>query len=90
MGMEIAFDPGGSADFSKINPDVYLYISSVKHKTFIELNEEGTEAAAVTSVTIGTTSIGPTNEFRADRPFIFIIKEKFTGAIMFMGKIANP
>ena len=90
LGMGIAFDPNGNADFSKINPDVYLYISSVKHKTFIEVNEEGTEAAAVTSVTFGTTSIGPSNEFRADHPFIFVISEKFTNAIMFMGKVAEP
>ncbi len=89
LGMEIAFDPNGSADFSKINPDVYLYISSVKHKTFIEVNEEGTEAAAVTSVSV-TTSIGPSNEFKADHPFVFVIKEKFTRAIMFMGKVAEP
>ncbi|MEA1897989.1 MAG: serpin family protein, partial [Bacteroidota bacterium] len=90
LGMEIAFDPNGSADFSKINPDIYLYISSVKHKTFIEVNEEGTEAAAVTSVTFGTTSVGPSNEFRADHPFIFVINEKFTNAIMFMGKVTDP
>ncbi len=86
--MEIAFSD--LADFSKINPDYDLLISSVKHKTFIEVNEEGTEAAAVTAVTVGTTSIGPSSEFRADHPFIFIIKEKYTGAIMFMGKIAVP
>jgi len=88
LGMEIAFSD--LADFSKINPDYDLLISSVKHKTFIEVNEEGTEAAAVTAVTVGTTSIGPSSEFRADHPFIFIIKEKYTGAIMFMGKIAVP
>ena len=90
LGMGIAFDPNGDADFSKINSSIYLYISSVKHKTFIEVNEEGTEAAAVTSVTVGTTSIGPANEFRADHPFVFVIKEKYTDAIMFMGKVAKP
>ena len=90
LGMEIAFDPNGGADFSKINPSVYLYISSVKHKTFIEVNEKGTEAAAVTSVTVGTNSIGPSNEFRADHPFVFVIREKTTGAIMFMGKVGEP
>ncbi|MBA7557043.1 hypothetical protein ES705_49772 [subsurface metagenome] len=88
LGMGIAFSD--LADFSKINPDYDLLISSVKHKTFIEVNEEGTEAAAVTAVTVRTTSIGPSSEFRADHPFIFIIKEKYTGAIMFMGKIAVP
>lgn len=88
LGMGVAFS--NMADFSKINPNADLLISSVKHKTFVEVNEEGTEAAAVTSVTISLTSIGPVNEFRADHPFIFIIKEKYTNAIMFMGKVANP
>lgn len=88
LGMGIAFSD--LANFSKINPDCDLLISSVKHKTFIEVNEEGTEAAAVTAVTVGTTIIGPSSEFRADHPFIFIIKEKYTEAIMFMGKIAAP
>ncbi len=94
LGMGIAFDSKGAADFSKINSDVDLYISSVKHKTFIELDEEGTEAAAVTSVTIGVTSAGGGGdnsiEFRANHPFVYIIKENTTGAIMFMGKVENP
>ena len=88
LGMGVAFS--NMANFSKINPTADLLISSVKHKTFVEVNEEGTEAAAVTSVTISLTSIGPVNEFRADHPFIFVIKEKYTNAIMFMGKVANP
>ncbi len=88
LGMGVAFSD--FADFTKINSNGGLFISSVKHKTFIEVNEEGTEAAAVTSVTISYTSIEPANEFRADHPFVFIIKEKFTNAIMFMGKVAEP
>ena len=88
LGMGIAFSD--YADFTKINPGGGLLISSVKHKTFIEVNEEGTEAAAVTSVTISLTSIGPPNHFRADHPFVFVIKEKFTNAIMFMGKVGEP
>jgi serpin B len=57
------------------------------------VNEEGTEAAAVTSVEIGVTSVGPGNEviyFRADKPFVLAIKEKNTSAIMFMGMLENP
>ena len=88
LGMGIAFGQNGNADFSKINPNEDLFISSVKHKTFIEVNEEGTEAAAVTSVTISRGVSA--NEFRANHPFIFVIKEKFTNAIMFMGRVTDP
>jgi len=92
MGMEIAFDPT-NADFSGINPDIQLYISKVKHKTFIDVNEEGTEAAAVTSVEIDFTSIGDgdlTPTMRVDHPFIFAIHEINTGTILFIGKIVKP
>jgi serpin B len=90
LGMSIAFDQN-NADFSKINPDQQLFITKVKHKTFIKVNEEGTEAAAVTSVGIGVTSF-PANppEFHADRPFLYMITEEDTGAILFMGKVENP
>ncbi len=67
-----------------------LLISEVKHKTYINVDEEGTEAAAVTSVTVGTTSVGPGYPFVADHPFVFIIKEKYTHAILFIGVLANP
>ena len=64
------------------------------HKTFIEVDEEGTEAAAVTSVTMSITSAGgggdSSIQFRADHPFIYVIREKTTGAIMFMGEIGEP
>jgi len=91
LGMGIAFS--GGADFTKINKAGNLFISSVKHKTFIEVDEEGTEAAAVTSVTISYTSAGGGDgsiEFRADHPFIYVIREQTTGAIMFMGKVNEP
>jgi len=92
LGMGIAFSD--FADFTKINKNGGLYISSVKHKTFIEVDEEGTEAAAVTSVTVSLTSAGGGGdvsiEFRADHPFIYVIREKYTGAIMFMGKVGEP
>ncbi len=65
-----------------------LYISEVKHKTFVDVNEEGTEAAAATSVGISTVSArGP---FLVDRPFVFVIRERFSGAIIFAGKILDP
>jgi serpin B len=92
MGMGIAFDPD-NADFSGINPDNELYISRVLHKTFIEVNEEGTEAAAVTAVEIGTTSVGPepnVRYFTADHPFLFAIRENSSGTILFMGRVNLP
>ncbi|MDR2496971.1 MAG: serpin family protein [Tannerellaceae bacterium] len=87
MGMTIPFD-AQRADFSLIS-DVSLYISAVIHKTFVEVNEEGTEAAAVTAVEMAPTSIGPTDEiaFVADKPFLFAIRERSTGVILFIGKM---
>lgn len=89
MGMSIAFSD--TADFSKINGYGNLKISNVIHKSYIDVNEEGTEAAAVTSVEIGITC-QPLNEtiFRADKPFIFAIKEKQTNAILFIGLLNKP
>ena len=83
LGMEIAFDNG--ADFSGIGPD--LFISEVRHKTFVEVNEEGTEAAAVTSVGV-TASVPPV--FRVDRPFFFAIYDAETETILFMGTVTEP
>jgi serpin B len=68
-----------------------LYIDFVKHKSFIDVNEKGTEAAAVTVVGIGYTSVNPSSpKFIANRPFLFAIREKYTNAILFLGKVANP
>jgi len=89
LGLGIAFSD--LADFTGINKDGNLAISRVKHKTFIEVNEEGTEAAAVTSVTMGVTSAGPgMNDFAIDHPFLFAIKEKYTNAILFLGMVSDP
>lgn len=90
MGMGIAFSD--NADFSKIEPSREIFISRVIHKTFVEVNEEGTEAAAVTAIEIAQTSypgVGPVYLF-IDRPFLFVIKEKDTGAILFIGRVNNP
>lgn len=91
QGMRIAFEPY-NADFTRMYKEEEisenLYISKVKHKTFVEVNEEGTEAAAVTSVEIGITSLGLF--MRVDRPFIFAIREKHSQTILFIGKIINP
>ena len=89
MGMGIAF--GGGADFSGINPEGGLFIGFVKHKTFVDVNEEGTEAAAVTIVSIERLSAGPQNiPFYVNKPFVFAITEKDTGAILFIGEVKNP
>ena len=91
MGMEVAFDPQ-EANFGGINPDQGdLHISAVQHKTFVEVNEEGAEAAAVTSVVVGVTSVGQTPiTMRVDRPFVFAIREQATGTILFIGKVTDP
>ena len=91
MGMGIAFSD--FADFTRISQIGGLSISDVLHKTFVEVNEEGTEAAAVTVISIKNTSMiqePPTPIMRIDRPFIFAIREHSSGTILFIGKIVNP
>lgn len=85
LGMPTAFT--AAADFSKLGPGP-LAISQVLHKTYIDVNEDGTEAAAVTAVIITRTSM-PANEIRFNRPFVFAIAEKTTGSIIFIGKLMN-
>lgn len=90
MGMQKAFSRS-DADFSKIS-DQFLYISQVIHKTYIDVNETGTEAAAVTAIVFRTTSAGPDEKLRftVDKPFVFAITEKDTDAILFIGEVQNP
>ena len=89
LGMKEAFTP--SADYSGISKQK-LFISNVIHKTYIGVNEKGTEAAAVTAVLMRLTSAKPhsTKEFKVNRPFIVIIKDMKTNSILFMGSIVNP
>lgn len=90
MGMIIPFSTA-KADFSGMTGRKDLFIEKVKHKAFIEVNEEGTEAAAATSVHMSLTAVGPEPiEFNADHPFVFLIIHKETGVILFMGKLMNP
>lgn len=89
LGMIDAFDPSKS-DFSGISDQQDLYISEVKHKSYIKVDEEGTEAAAVTGITFGVTSVQPQPVFNINRPFVFAIREADTNAILFIGKINNP
>lgn len=86
LGMGIAFDPN-RADFygiADVRPD-RLYLTRVLQKTFVEVNEEGTEAAAATAVGVGVTSMPPTME--VNRPFLFAIRERLSGAVVFMGQV---
>ena len=89
LGMTDAFSEM-QANFSGISDAAKLYISEVMHKTYIKVDERGTEAAAVTGITIGITAIGPDDLFKADHPFIFAIREKDTQSILFIGKVMNP
>ncbi|MBN1576682.1 MAG: serpin family protein [Chitinispirillaceae bacterium] len=98
LGMTDAFD-AGKADFSAIYgtvlPDISpltgLYVSDVAHKAFIAVDEQGTEAAAATAVVFAPTSRNPDEAvFIVDRPFTFLIRDKSTGTIVFMGRILNP
>jgi serine protease inhibitor len=91
LGLEVAFS--GAADFTKINPEEDLFISRVIHQTFIDVQEEGTEAAAATIVEISRTSSnggGGPIYFKVYKPFLYLIKENSTGAIIFIGKVGKP
>lgn len=88
LGMTDAFN--SSANLSGIADGGNLQVSEVMHKTYIKVDERGTEAAAVTEVTIIVTSVGPDNSFRVDHPFVFAIREKDTNSILFIGKVMNP
>jgi serpin B len=99
MGMMTAFNkPEGSADFDAMapkKPDDYLCISEVFHKTFLELDEKGTEAAAATAVAMIAVTSMPMErekpvELKADRPFLFAIQHAATGACLFLGRVNDP
>lgn len=90
MGMPDAFDPE-RADFSAMVGQKELYISAVIHKAFLEVNEEGSEAAAATGVVVSVTSIAPSPPiFKADHPFVFFIRDNKSQSILFLGRVLNP
>jgi serpin B len=89
LGMHDAFVDGG-ADFTRLSPlGRQVFISFVKQKTYVDVNEEGTEAAAVTGVGASVTSLPQSVPVRVDRPFLFVIRERLSGTILFMGKIVT-
>jgi serine protease inhibitor len=87
LGMANAF--ADKADFTRITPGGGLRITEVKHKTYVDVDEEGTEAAAVTSVAVGTTAVHDFH-YKFDHPFIFAIREMKTGLILFAGVMNDP
>jgi serpin B len=91
LGMRQAFE-GGRADFTRMSRTAgdRLYISRVKQKAFVDVHEEGTEAAAVTSVEIRVVCACGPQVIRIDRPFVFAIRERLSGTILFLGKIVRP
>ncbi len=88
MGMSSAFE-FGKADFSGMDGTKYLYISEALHQAYVKVDEEGTEATASTQL-IMMIGAAMTPEFRADHPFIFIIQQRETGNILFIGKVVDP
>lgn len=91
MGMVLPF--GSRADFSGMTDDIGLFIEEIFHKTFIAVDEKGAEAAAATAVVMGETSApwpDQIEEFRADRPFFFAIRDAETGVFLFFGRVLDP
>lgn len=91
MGMTDAFD-SEAADFSGMNGRRDLFIQAAVHKAYVDVYEEGTEAAAATGITVGVTSVMPEEPkvFEADHPFLFLIRDNRTGAVLFIGRVLNP
>ncbi|MHC4199205.1 MAG: serpin family protein, partial [Planctomycetota bacterium] len=90
MGMPLAFDDR-KADFSGMDGRIWLYIGAVIHQAYVDVNEEGTEAAAATAVVMKGRSVAKAPPvFRADHPFIFLIRDRKTGSILFVGRVMNP
>ena len=88
MGMPTAFTD--AADFSGMTGNRELFIDKVIHQAYIEVNEKGTEAAAATGVSMRLSAAMPGEVFRADHPFIFLIRDMDTGVILFMGRVTDP
>ena len=90
MGMPLAFSPH-AADFSGMSEEKDLYLSAVIHKAYVDVNEEGTEAAAATGIEMRTMSAGPPpSTFHADHPFVFLIRDNSSGSLLFLGRLVQP
>jgi serpin B len=90
LGVVRAFDPDG-ADLSGIAAAERLFVDEVYHRAFIDVNEEGTEAAAATAVVVQTRRASPPPvDYRVDRPFLFLLRDRRSGAFLFIGRVADP
>ncbi len=89
LGMTTAF-VAGKADFSPINGGGDLYVSTVLHKAFVDVNEEGTEAAAATGIAVASFAVRRSLRFTVDHPFLFLIRDASTGSLLFLGRIVDP
>ncbi len=89
MGMAAAFEPA-AADFSGMTARRGLFLSAVLHRAYVKVDEEGTEAAAVTGGVMTVAAVLRVPEFRVDHPFIFLIRDGATGTILFLGRIVDP
>ncbi len=88
LGLGVAFSD--AADFSAMTGDRSLQITGVTHEAVIKVTEEGTEAAGATAVEFGTTSVPQTRPLHVDRPFLFLIRDHATGAVLFLGRVVDP
>ncbi|NXW66957.1 PAI2 inhibitor, partial [Eurystomus gularis] len=89
MGIQDAFTEG-QADFTRMSENGDLFLSQVFHKCYLEVNEEGTEAAAASSVALASRSLGAAVIFVADHPFLFFIRHNKTKNILFLGRFSSP
>jgi serine protease inhibitor len=89
LGVTDMFDKS-AADFSGITGRPNIYVSNALHKAYVEVNEEGTEASASTGISYVPTSILLETQVKVDRPFLMIVKERSTGAVLFMGRLVVP
>ena len=89
MGMVDAFDPQ-KADFSGMSSTQGLVVSKVLHKSFVEVNEEGAEAATAMSVESRSLSVPKPNDFSCNHPFLFVMKQNKTNSILFFGRVSSP
>ena len=88
LGMQLAFESDG--DFSGITEEINLFISAVVHEAYVKIDEEGTEAAAATAVVVVTDSALDYRYVTADRPFLFLVRDRITDSVLFIGRVADP
>ena len=86
--MQLAFESHG--DFTGITDEINLFISAVAHQAYVKIDEEGTEAAAATAVVAVTDSVPAYHYVTADHPFLFMVRDRITDSVLFIGRVADP